>query len=535
MDKVYIFGHRNPDTDSVTSSISLEYLKKELGINAEARTLGEVNEETKFVLKYFNFDIPKYLNDVHLKIKDIGYRKNLFISEYASVEETYSVMNDNNVTGLPVVNSLNKFIGIITAKTILKGVIDFTNSLSTSYENILKSLKAKEVLRFDEDILGNIIAVSYRSTTFLETMNFSNDDILIVGDRHSIIEEAINSKIKLIILTDNSSIKEEYMLTAKENKINIIRTGYSTFMAIKKISLSNYIKNLLEHSRNYTVLEGKYYNEFLEDAKVLGYNNYPVVDNDNVCKGLIRLTDTNKKNRKKVILVDHNEFEQSVVGLDEASIEEVIDHHKIGDISTSNPINFRNMAVGSTNTIIYYLYLENRVEIPKNIASIMLSGIISDTINLTSPTTTETDKFVVSKLEEITELSHDKLANKIYKESLNIKNKTIKELINSDIKAFQNNHFSFKISQILTMNPIELLNKKEEILTEIEKLKENSHVDFIILSITSISENGSYIFYTKNAKHLIQNIFGIDSENGMFLKGFLSRKKQIVPLFMELD
>ena len=538
MEKVYIFGHRNPDTDSVTSAIALEYLKKSLGIYAEARILSEINDETKYVLDRFNVRHPKYLNDVKLQIRDIIYHKDLFQLDTSSIEDIYDYMNQNNTTGVPIIDKNKKFINIVTAKMVLREFFKSDeNNLHTSYNNILKSLLGKEVLRFDDEICGHITAVSYKSTTFIENFNFSSDDILIVGDRHSIIEAAVIKKVKLLVITGNSAIKEEHINIAKKNCVNIIKTPFNTFKTVKKILLSNYIKNLKADNRPYTVLENDYYDDFIEDTAKLGFNNYPVIDKNNVCKGLIRITDINKKNRKKVILVDHNESEQSVIGLEEAEILEVIDHHKIGDISTNNPINFRNMAVGSTNTIIYYLFKENRVEIPKTIASLMLAGIVSDTLALTSPTTTEKDKEVVFRLEEISGLKYKTFANEIFSSSINLEKKSEYDLITIDIKSFQNNGKSFKVSQIITMNIDSILKRKDRIIEELNKFKEITHSDFVILMITDIIKNGSYILYdnTPLTYNILQRAFNEDIYEGMYLENVVSRKKQVIPLLMEIE
>lgn len=538
MEKVYIFGHRNPDTDSVTSAIALEYLKKSLGIYAEARILSEINDETKYVLDRFNVRHPKYLNDVKLQIRDIIYHKDLFQLDTSSIEDIYDYMNQNNTTGVPIIDKNKKFINIVTAKMMLREFFKSDeNNLHTSYNNILKSLLGKEVLRFDDEICGHITAVSYKSTTFIENFNFSSDDILIVGDRHSIIEAAVIKKVKLLVITGNSAIKEEHINIAKKSCVNIIKTPFNTFKTVKKILLSNYIKNLKTDNRPYTVLENDYYDDFIEDTAKLGFNNYPVIDKNNVCKGLIRITDINKKNRKKVILVDHNESEQSVIGLEEAEILEVIDHHKIGDISTNNPINFRNMAVGSTNTIIYYLFKENRVEIPKTIASLMLAGIVSDTLALTSPTTTEKDKEVVFRLEEISGLKYKTFANEIFSSSINLEKKSEYDLITIDIKSFQNNGKSFKVSQIITMNIDSILKRKDRIIEELNKFKEITHSDFVILMITDIIKNGSYILYdnTPLTYNVLQRAFNEDIYEGMYLENIVSRKKQVIPLLMEIE
>lgn len=538
MEKIYIFGHKNPDTDSVTSSLALEYLKKQQGYNVEARILSEVNDETKFVLNNFGFNVPKYLNDTKLQIKDLEYHKNLFVNQHSSIKDIYNSMSFNNVTGVPIVDDELRFVGIVTAKTLLKDLLNVDNEkLITSYNNILKTLDGEEVLKYDNEINGNLITASFKSTTFLDNIILTNEDILIVGDRHSIIEAAVNSKIKLLIITGNGNIKDEHLNIAKENKVNIIKTSLNTYKTVKEICLSNYAKNIISNERPYTIQENEYYDDFQEKIKKLGFNNYPVIDKNGICKGLIRITDINKKKKKKVILVDHNEPEQSVIGLNETEILEVIDHHNIGSLLTNSPINFRNMAVGSTNTIIYFLYNENRISIPKDIASIMLSGILSDTLGLTSPTTTNIDRKVVEKLEQISGLEYKQFTKELFNASLNFNEKTERELINSDMKAFQYNGLSFKVSQITTMSSEDIMLRKQQLLDELELINKESNTDFSLLFIVDILKNGSYLLYTEKEVtiDILERAFNKSIHEGVFLEGCLSRKKQVIPAIMEID
>jgi manganese-dependent inorganic pyrophosphatase len=446
-------------------------------------------------------------------------------------------MEENNITGVPIIDKKNKFKDIITAKMILKASFDTDNYLYSSYDNILKTLNAEEVLRFNDEIKGHVNAITYKSTTFIENFNFTDEDILIVGDRHSIIEAAVKNKVELIILTEDSDIKEEHIKIAKENHVNIIKTKYNSFKTIKKIMFSNYIKNIFTGDRPFTLQETDYYDDFVEESKKLGYNNYPIVDKDGICKGLLRLTDVRNKKKKKVILVDHNEIRQSVEGLDEAEILEVIDHHKIGDISTNNPINFRNMTVGSTNTIVYTLFQEARVEIPKDIASIMLGGIISDTLALTSPTTTSTDIEVVKKLEKISGLNYKEYAQDIFNAGSNIENKPEIELIKTDIKQFNNGNKTFRVSQIIIIDASKVLERKDKFIEALNKIKEEKNDEFVLLMVTDILKNGSHLLYSDDqvTRNVISRTFDITASEGMFLEGMVSRKKQIIPLIMEND
>lgn len=536
MREVYIFGHKKPDTDSVTSAIALSYLKNEIGIESKPMILGHINKETEFVLKYFNISKPDYLDDVKLQIKDLNYYKGCYINAFDSLNKTYDYMSDKNITGVPIVDNDGKFIGILTTKMIGHELIsgDFTK-LNTSYDNILEVLKGKEILRFDEEITGNILAASFRSTTILNNIKFNKDTIMIIGDRHSIIEAAVNSSIKLLIIVGNSEIKEEHLQIARENKVNIIKTNFDTFHTSKLIGLSNYVKNLLNDVRCSSFNENDYYTDFKDKSAKLGHNNYAVVDDNNKCLGLIRITDINKKSRKKVILVDHNELVQSVDGLDEAEILEIIDHHNISSLTTRMPINFRNMTVGSTNTIIYSIYNENNVVIPRSIAGIMLSGILSDTLKFTSPTTTEYDKDVAHKLAEIAQIDIDIYANKMFKAGTDLKGKTIDEIIQSDIKVYDISNEKIVISQVITLNSDDILEKKQLYIDKLNEMKRNRGYHTVVLCITDIIKDGSYIFFNDSSMDDMATVFGLEKiEQGYFFDKCFSRKKQLAPIIMNV-
>ena len=536
MREVYIFGHKKPDTDSVTSAIALAHLKNRLGVLSKPKILGPINKETEFVLKYFDVEIPEYLEDVKVQIKDINYYQGCLINENDSISDTYKYMSDKNITGVPIVDENNKLKGLLTSKMIGNELIngDF-NKLKTSYINILNVLEGEEILKFNDEIEGNIVAASFRSTTILNNIQFSKDTIMIIGDRHSIIEAAVKNGIKLLIIVGNLEIKEEHVKIAKENKVNIIRTKYDTFHTAKLIGLSNYCKNLLLDMRNISFNENDYYVEFKEKCIKLGYNNYPVVNKFDECLGMIRITDINEINRKQVILVDHNEASQSVEGLEEAEILEIIDHHKLGALTTNMPINFRNMTVGSTNTIIYSLYKENNVTIPKKIAGIMLSGIISDTLKFTSPTTTEYDRYVATRLSEIAEIDIEEYSNKMFKAGTNLEGKTIEEIIDGDIKIFEEKNKKIAISQLITLNSEEILSKKDEYIKKINEIKTSRGYDIFLLCVTDIIKDGSYIFFDEQNIEFMATVFGLDSiYEGYFYHKCLSRKKQLVPLIMKV-
>lgn len=532
MDKTYIFGHHNPDTDSVCAAITLSYYKNKLGENTEARVLDEINKETQFVLNYFNVPEPNYLDNVKLQIKDIYYHKNYFMKNTSSIKKVYDFLLEKSITGLPIVDENNKFVGLITLKMILNKLIgDNLRHINTSYNNILEVLNGTEVLKFNDEIIGEVIVGGYRSIIFINEIKLSKKDILITSNRPMIINYAIDEGIKNIIIVGNQDIDNDCLKKAKEHKVNIIKTSYDTFYTVKKISLSNYADNFCDDKRVICFNEDDYYNDFVDVSRKLKHNNYPVIDENNNCLGLLRLTDLDNVNRKKVILVDHNESGQSILGLNQAEIVEIIDHHKIGDLTTNNPINFRNMAVGSTNTIIYQLYKEKNMEIPKHIAGLMLSGILSDTLILKSPTTTSYDEEAVKSLAEITRENYEEYGLKMFKAGTSLKGKNREDIINTDIKTFTyNENDKYAVSQIFTLDIDSVLKDIDSYVNLIEQMKDDLKYKFIVVVITDILKNGSYFIFTKDAKEILEAGYAIkELKQGDYIDGQVSRKKQIVP------
>jgi len=534
MNKVYIFGHQSPDTDAVTSAISLSYLKNKLGMDTEPRVLGHINKETKYVLDKFGVKEPKYLNDVKLQLKDLDYHKGLFVDENKSIDYVYKFLTEKGVTGTPVVTDGNKYKGIITIKDIAKKLIsnDF-DKIDSNYSNILETVSGEEVLKFDDEIKGNVLVASYDSDTFISNVNLNSNSILIVGDRQDIIKKAIDDNVKLIVVTGPEKITEENLKLAENNKVNVIKTNIDSFHTSKLICLSNKIGTLLVEDTSKIFRENDYYTDFVEATKKLKHNNYPILNNDGVCLGLIRITEIINKNNKKVMLVDHQEKEQSVIGLDEANILEIVDHHKIGNINTTNPINFRNMTVGSTNTIVYFMYKENNVEIPKEIAGIMLSGLLSDTLCLQSPTTTEIDKKVAEDLALIAGVDYKKYALDMFKAGTSLEGLTKEEVIKSDFKSFPIGDEKMAIGQVFTLDVDRIFDELDTYIEKLEEINNKEGYKFIVIAITDILKNGSYLIFTENAKSVLESIYKLDDiKQGYYVDGLVSRKKQILPAIL---
>ena len=529
----FIFGHKNPDTDTVCSSIALSYLKNELGGKTMPKVLGNINNETKFVLDHFKVPVPSYLNDVRVRIKNIKYDKKAYINEYSSIDAAFKLMQKQNITAIPLVDEKRKLTGYVTLKEIARYLINGNKEIvNTTLDNIIDTLNAKVITKFDDLVSGDILIAGLEDRTLKKSIELSSKDILIVGDRSKVLEYAIESKVKLIILPLNINIDKKIIKKAELNHINIIASELDSFQIASKILLSNYIKNINTNKSPVTVNNDDYFADFKTMTHKVNHTNYPVINNKNECLGLIRLTGPNDYEKQKVILVDHNNLAQSVDGIEEADILEIIDHHNLGAIGTSVPINFRSKPVGCTSTMLYDLFVEEKVSIPKNIAGLMLSAILSDTLLLTSPTTTEDDRFAAVKLANIAKVDIDTYGLEMLKAASSIAGKSVAELINMDLKTYSVGNKTLGISQIMTMDFDTI---KENIDEFINKLNEmvNTNYSIVVIFITDIIKNGSYVLYNTKSADIIADSFGIKNiHQGVFLPKMVSRKKQILPAIL---
>ncbi len=536
MQKTYIFGHKKPDSDSVMSAIGLSYLKNLLGENTEPRILGDVNKETAYALKYFHLPTPEYLNDVKLQLKDIDYHKNFYIKETDSIYTGYQKMLEKSLTGIPITDAKGYFTGLITIKDLSHVIInENTDDLYTSYDNILHVLKGESLLKFDDEIVGRILVAAYRSTTILENVKLERDMILIVGDRHSVIEYAVNSGVKLIILSGDAEIKEKHLEIARKNKVNIIRTPYPTYHITRLVSLTNYIKTMIRcyNPAKFEITE--FVDNVVETNNKLKHTNYPIVDRRNKCLGLLKITDLAEKHPKKVILVDHNEKLQSVEGLDEAEILEIFDHHNLGSITTTSPINFRNMAVGSTCTIVYLMYKERNITPPKEIAGALLSGILSDTLILKSPTATPKDVEAVEYLSKLAEVDYKVYGMDLLKAGTSLEGMTKEDVLYNDFKIYTVDDKKFAIGQFFTMNFEEIEKDMAEYIHVLDEVAEANNYNLVALYVTDIIKNGSYVIFNTRGSGTMALAYGKDSiEEGCFIPGCVSRKKHVVPIIMPI-
>ena len=535
-EKVYVFGHQKPDTDAVASAISAAFLMNQKYKEYEfvPRILGKVSKETDFILKKFNVDTPEFLNDVKLKVKNISYRKDFYIHEDNSIKDAYDFITEHSTSGVPIVDHNLTVKSVITLKDIAKLLMNLSTSLDTTMDNILKAINGRIVNKVDEKIVGNIFVTSYRSTTFKEKEVLKKEDIVITGDRHSIIEQAVTSKVKMLILTNGNYMKEEHLALAIKNDINVIKTDLSIFEVMQLLKLSNSLKTY--KGNDVVCLYENDFSERIEELeKKYNYTNLPVIDKDDKCLGLLRYNETFEINKVKVLLVDHNEKNQSVEGLDEADIIEIIDHHKLGNVSTDKPINLRCMTLGSTCTVLYLMYKEQNINIPIDIKGIMLSAILSDTLCLKSPTTTKTDEEVVHTLAKELDINYEEYALEMFKEGSDLSDKDPEDIVTQDFKRFTMDDYLIGVGQVFVTGMDAIKEKQPFLKDALESVKKAGDFYATTLFVTDILTSTSYLYYTDSFKDELEKAFKIENlEQGYCLPEIVSRKKQIIPKIMEV-
>ncbi|SCG83761.1 inorganic pyrophosphatase [Proteiniborus sp. DW1] len=533
---IYITGHKNPDSDSICAALAYaEYKNANGDVNAIPVRLGEINRETRFILEYFGVDAPMLMETARLSVEDLDFDKIAPVSPEISLGMALELMKKNNVNSLPVVDENEMLIGIVTISDIVESYIDaWDNTLlgrsGTSIDNIIDTLSAKSINipKNHKSLNGKILVLAMEPKSVVEYIE--ENDIVICGDRKDTQELAINSGISLMIITGNGKIDEDIINLAKEKGITIILTPYDTFTASRLISQSVPVKHVMTTNNLVVFSYDDLVDEVKEKMSQTRYRSYPVIDDENKVAGLISRYHLISSMRKKVILVDHNERSQSIDGLEECEILEIIDHHRVADVFTGNPIYFRNEPVGSTSTIIGSILFENGRRPSKKMAGILAAAIISDTLLFKSPTSTNTDKIVLERLARIADLDVEKFAMEMFKAGTSLVGKTPQELLNQDFKAFAIGDDKIGIAQVYTMDPESLKEMKSELILLMEERAREHGYSIFILMLTDIFAQASEMVVVGNNKELVAQAFGKKLVNNSFYaQGVLSRKKQVVP------
>ncbi len=541
--KVWVVGHKHPDSDSICSAISYAYLKNAINqkedVEYEARRAGEVNPETAYILERFGVEAPELVEDAGSQVKDIKMRKTEGVSSHISIRKAWDMMKDQDIATLPVVNTRNKLEGLIVTGDIAESYMDVYDNETlaiarTQYKNIIETLAGK-LLSGNEHgyfVKGKVVIGTATSEVLKDKIE--SDDLVILSDREDAQLLAIEENCSCIVVSNGFGASEKVLEAAKEKEVVIISTPYDTFTAARLINQSMPIKFFMARD-NFTTFT---LDDLLSDVKKtmseVRHRDFPVVDDDMNYIGMISRRNLLSFDKKQIILVDHNEKSQALNNIDDAEVVEIIDHHKIGDLQTLAPVYFRNQPLGCTGTIVYQMYKENGVEIEPKIAGLLCSAIISDTLMFRSPTCTPVDKMVGEELAKIAGVEVEELAIKMFEAGSNFAEKTEEEILNQDFKIFHAGDVSFGVDQVSAMGKKQLDEVKARLIPALDAMIEEKKIDMVFVMLTDIlTESTDLICGGEGAREVAQKAYPkATGEDSLWLEGVVSRKKQLIPSFM---
>ena len=534
--KVYVVGHKNPDTDSICSAIAYAALKTKItDIPHEPRRAGQLNEETQYVLERFGVKAPRLLSDLREQIKDVELKEVDGLKSSVSIRTAWEKMQESNIHTLPVTRD-GKLEGLITIGDIAKTYMEVYDSTiiskaRTQYRNIARAVDG-EVLTGNEHsylLKGKVVIAA--SSRILMSDFINKDDLVIMGDRKDAQQCAIDMDASCMVVCQNAPVSDRIIKQAQEKEIVIIRTPHDTFTAAQHINQSIPVKYFMTKDNLVSFKMRDYVDDVKEVMARKRYRDFPIVDNKGKFLGLISRRRLLNVRKKQVILVDHNEKNQAVDGVEEAEVLEIIDHHRLSSIETMGPVFFRNQPVGCTATIVYQMYQEAGIEPDPVNAALLCSAIISDTLMFRSPTCTPLDENTARKLAGLAGVEVENLAQEMFNAGSNLKGKSAEEICFLDFKQFTVNDTVFGVGQVNSMSADELKEIRKIVQPHLEKARSNHGLNMIFFMLTNIiTESSELLCCGPEAREKILSAYDLpeDTETIM-LKGVVSRKKQLVP------
>ena len=535
---VYITGHKKPDTDSIMSAIAYADLKNRLGeYEAIPIRLGKLSQESRFVLDYFGVKPPEIKETMKLTVGDLSYDKGNIIDPSIPVRKAWDTFQKGATNSLSVVDNDGEIVGIASLSNITKSYMDVWDDkilgrANTPIDNIVDVLSAKVIYLADSEATfpGKMTVFAMGGDENKLEDIFSEGDIVISGNRSDYYDYLLRQKISLLILTNGASLGEDMIDLAKENKVTVISTEYNSFMTARLLPMTIPISHVMTTEDLVYFSTEDNLDQVREAMAKSRFRSYPVVDATKKVVGSISRYHLISSDKKKLILVDHNERNQSIDDIEEAEIIEIIDHHRVANILTTSPVFFRAEPVGSTATIISEMYLESGIRPSREIAGILCAAIISDTLLFRSPTTTSTDKRILDRMSKIADINPEEFADKMFRAGTSLKGKSAKDLVEGDIKTFTIGEANVRVGQVFTMNPEELVPIMDELKEQMAaKIKERGE-DTFVLVLTDIFNQRSELLVVGEYYDDIKEEFGELTANGTIdAAGVLSRKKQVIP------
>lgn len=536
-DLVYVSGHRNPDTDSICSAIAYSYLLNATNkYNAVPVRLGEINRETEYVLKRFGVEHPVLLKTVKQKVEDLNYDKVTVFSKDLTLKTAWFLLKQQNLKSAPILDEHGQLLGLLSTSNIIEGYMDQWDSevlkkAKTPVENVIDTLEANVIyLNESLKVVEGDIHIAAMSGSEAKKRIHENDVVIVGGDRRDDLEELISVKPSLIVLTGSLTADENVVKKCEEQGISIISTPFNTYQTSQQIVQAIPVEYVMIKGDIKTFSTDDTLDYMKEVMSETRYRGYPVIDLNNRCVGSISRFALLKGLRKKVILVDHNERGQSVPGIEEADILEIVDHHRVADIQTVGPLLFRGEPLGSTATIVTKMFDELDVEMPSHIAGLLLGAVVSDTLLFKSPTCTPVDTKIAKKLAEIAGVGIQEFAMEMFKAGTSLVGKTVDEIFNQDFKKFSFDNLQVGVAQVNSMDIEGFLPYKKDMLDYMNKFAEDNNLEFTLLLLTDIINANSEIFVGGPRPELVEKAFNVQlTECQGTLAGVISRKKQVVP------
>lgn len=538
--KIYVVGHKNPDTDSICSAIAYAALKKELtGKHYVARRAGRLNEETQYVLEYFGVEIPKLLSDLRVQVRDVDLRRAENLNGSVSIKTAWAQMKELNIKTLPIGRN-NKLEGLITVGDIARSYMDVYDSnilarSKTQYRNIASTIDGKIISGNEHSYVSKGKVAIAASSRQLMSDFVDEDDLVILGDRIEAQQLAIDINVSCMVVCGDARIPNEILKQAQEKEIVVIASPHDTFTVARLINQSIPVRHFMTKDELITFYPKDYVDDVKEVMARKKYRDFPVVDINGDFQGFISRRRLLNCRKKQVILVDHNEESQAVDGIEQADVLEIIDHHRLNSIQTIGPVVFRNQPVGCTATIIYQMYQEYNKPVNPVIAGLLCSAIISDTLLFRSPTCTLLDEDAAKELAEIAGINMEELAQAMFKAGSNLQGKSAEEICFLDFKQFTVNDTVFGVGQVNSMSAKELTEIKTQIESELDKIRQNHRLDMIFFMLTNImTESSELLCVGPEAREKAISAFDLNGKSDtLYLKGVVSRKKQLVPAIVE--
>ena len=536
-DLVYVSGHRNPDTDSICSAIAYSYLLNATNkYNAVPVRLGEINRETEYVLKRFGVEHPVLLKTVKQKVEDLNYDKVTVFSKDLTLKTAWFLLKQQNLKSAPILDEHGQLLGLLSTSNIIEGYMDQWDSevlkkAKTPVENVIDTLEANVIyLNESLKVVEGDIHIAAMSGSEAKKRIHENDVVIVGGDRSDDLEELISVKPSLIVLTGSLTADENVVKKCEEQVISIISTPFNTYQTSQQIVQAIPVEYVMIKGDIKTFSTDDTLDYMKEVMSETRYRGYPVIDLNNRCVGSISRFALLKGLRKKVILVDHNERGQSIPGIEEADILEIVDHHRVADIQTVGPLLFRGEPLGSTATIVTKIFDELDVEMPSHIAGLLLGAVVSDTLLFKSPTCTPVDTKIAKKLAEIAGVDIQEFAMEMFKAGTSLVGKTVDEIFNQDFKKFSFDNLQVGVAQVNSMDIEGFLPYKKDMLDYMNKFAEDNNLEFTLLLLTDIINANSEIFVGGPRPELVEKAFNVQlTECQGTLAGVISRKKQVVP------